>query len=113
VPSTAPTWRKAALTALAVAKRSSAISRTAAEPRVGKARPMPIPVRIAPGNQRASQSGSGPAERRTITPTAKNRVPGTITARWPKRSARRPAGPETTVVIAGPGKVARPALSTL
>jgi hypothetical protein len=39
VPSTAPTWRKAALTALAVAKRSSGTSRTAAEPRVGKVTP--------------------------------------------------------------------------
>ena len=106
VPSTAPTWRKAALTALAVAKRSSATSRTAAEPRVGKARPMPMPVRTAPGSQRPSQSGSAPAERRTITPAAKTSVPGTITARWPKRSARRPAGPATIVVSAGPGSVA-------
>ena len=68
MPSTAPTWRKAALTALAVAKRSSATSRTAAEPRVGKARPIPIPVRTAPGSQRPSQSGSAPAERRTMHP---------------------------------------------
>ncbi len=62
MPSTAPIWRNAALTALAVAKRSTGMSRTAAEPRVGKARPMPIPVSIAPGSQRPSQSGSAPAE---------------------------------------------------
>ncbi len=81
MPSTAPTWRKAALTALAVAKRSSGMSRTEAAPRVGKASPMPMPVRQAPGSQRPSQSGVAPAERSTITPAAKKSVPGTITAR--------------------------------
>ena len=74
---------------------------------------MPIPVSVAPGSQRPSQSGSAPAERSTITPAAKSSVPGTTTARWPKRSASLPAGPETTVVQAGPGRVARPAWSTV
>ena len=60
VPSTAPTWRKAALTALAVAKRSSGTSRTAAEPRVGKARPMPMPVRAGAGQPDAEPVGLGP-----------------------------------------------------
>ena len=47
-----------------------------------------------------------------MTPAAKNSVPGTTTARWPKRSASFPAGPETTVVSAGPGSVASPAVRT-
>ena len=67
-----------------------------------------MPVRQAPGSQRPSQSGSAPAERRTITPAAKNSVPGTITARWPKRSARRPAGPAKTVERSFPAAPAAP-----
>jgi hypothetical protein len=50
VPSAAPIWRNAALTALAVAKRSAPMSVTAAAPSVGKARPTPTPVSSAPGS---------------------------------------------------------------
>jgi hypothetical protein len=72
-----------------------------------------MPVSTAPGSQSPSQSGLAPAERRTITPAAKNSVPGTITARWPKRSANLPAGPATMVERVGPGSVAAPAWSTV
>ncbi len=106
MPSTAPTWRKAALTALAVAKRSigDVADRGGAEGREGEADA--DPGQAGAGQPEAEVVGLGAGRAQDHHPGREEEGAGDDHGAVAEAVGELPAGPATTVESAGPGRVA-------